>query len=390
MNAETAAKLYEERLGRVKAALHLEQPDRVPLYTQIEPSWMLDYAGYSIKDGMWDINTTGSAYEKFVQDFDIDLMEGVFVRSPLYYTALGAKTWVQSPVNGIMQHPEVMGMMDDEYPEFIADPFTFITNKVLPRLYTELAKPGLGSALTIAKASAISGGLWGIAAKWTEKIEKEYGVPILTAGVTEVPIDLISDYLRTMKGMALDIRRRPEQVEAACEAVLPLMIRMGRVGYFGPVAEYPLISIPLHIAPYMKEKDFNRFYWPTFKKLVDTLAADGYAMAIFFEGDWTRFYDHLQEFPAKKVLGIMEHADMKVAKEKLGKTMCLTGGYPLGLLQDGTKEECLKKAREIIDAAAPGGGYIFSFDKSILSPSDLKIENFTAVLDFVREYGVYK
>ncbi|HWR42099.1 uroporphyrinogen decarboxylase family protein [Sporomusa sp.] len=390
MNAETAEKLYEQRINRVKTAISLEQPDCVPIYFMIEPTWAVDYAGYSVKDAMWDINTIGKAFEKIAIDFDLDATDGVYVRSPLFYGSLGAKTWVQSKISGIMQHPEVMGMQDDEYPELVADPFSFIANKALPRLYTELAKPGLGSALALSKASTINGDIYSTAGRWNEKLQKEYGIPIAMGSITEAPIDLLSDFLRTMKGVSLDIRRRPDHVERACEALLPLMVRMAEAGFPGPAAEFPLISIPLHIAPYLKPKDFERLYWPTFKKLVQRLADDGYGMVIFFEGDWMRFYDYLQELPPKKILGMMEHADMKLAKEKLGKTMCLTGGYPLTLLKDGTKEECIKKAQEIIDAAAPGGGYIFGFDKCLMAPGDVKVENLKAVLDFVREYGVYK
>ncbi|HWR42102.1 uroporphyrinogen decarboxylase family protein [Sporomusa sp.] len=390
MNAESGDKLYQERLGRIKKALILEEPDRVPSCLMLEPTWSAHYAGYSIKEALWDMNTIVKATEKVVTDFDFDFMDGMFVRSPLYYNSLGAKTWVQSEISGIMQHPEVMGMYEDEYPELIADSFPFIANKVLPRLYTELAKPGLGSALALAKASTIMGDILATAGRGMERLQNEYGVVFSGGGFTEVPIDLLSDFLRTMKGVALDIRRRPDQVESACEALLPLMIRLAKAGFPGPATDFPCVGMPLHIAPYLKRKDFERFYWPTFKKLVETLADDGYTLNIFFEGDWTRYYDYLQELPPKKIYAIMENADMKVAKEKLGKVMCLSGGYPLTLLQHGTKEECIDKAKQIMDAAMPGGGYIFSFDKILMAPSDAKIENLRAVLDFVKEYGVYK
>ena len=37
--------------------------------------------------------------------------------------------------------------------------------------------------------------------------------------------------------------------------------------------------------------DFEKFYWPTFEKVVHMTAARGQAMLIFLEKDWTRNLD---------------------------------------------------------------------------------------------------
>lgn len=49
----------------------------------------------------------------------------------------------------------------------------------------------------------------------------------------------------------------------------------------------------------------------------------------------------------------------------------------------------MDKAKEILDIMAPGGGYIFGFDKMALTLGDINLENLAAVTDFVREYGKY-
>ncbi|MCM1565629.1 MAG: uroporphyrinogen decarboxylase, partial [Dehalobacter sp.] len=84
-----------------------------------------------------------------------------------------------------------------------------------------------------------------------------------------------------------------------------------------------------------------------------------------------------------------EHGDPKELKQKLGNTMCILGLFPVTLLQYGTKEECITKAKELLDDLAPGGGYIFSTDKELLSAADGKAENIIAVNKFVMEYGIY-
>ena len=74
--------------------------------------------------------------------------------------------------------------------------------------------------------------------------------------------------------------------------------------------------IPLHMAPYMKEKDFERFYWPTFKRLVEELVRTNTNVSIFLEHDFTRFLDYIRELPAGCQL-MAEFGDPKVFKEKL-------------------------------------------------------------------------
>jgi uroporphyrinogen-III decarboxylase len=80
---------------------------------------------------------------------------------------------------------------------------------------------------------------------------------------------------------------------------------------------------------------------------------------------------------------------MKLAKEKLKDVMCLTGLYPITLVGSGTKQQCIDKAKEVLDTLAPNGGYIFSFDKHPLSVKDVNIENLRAVMEYVRINGKY-
>ncbi|RKX81467.1 MAG: uroporphyrinogen decarboxylase, partial [Spirochaetes bacterium] len=55
----------------------------------------------------------------------------------------------------------------------------------------------------------------------------------------------------------------------------------------------------------------------------------------------------------------------------------------------GTKKECTEKAGELIDILAPGGKYIFSWNKTPMGLGDAMPENISAVTKFVRENGVY-
>jgi hypothetical protein len=94
------------------------------------------------------------------------------------------------------------------------------------------------------------------------------------------------------------------------------------------------------------------------------------------------------ELPANSLIKF-EYGDPRLFKEKLGKRHILTGFYPSVLLLTGTKQQCVDKAKELIDILAPGGKYIFGFDKNIITANSLKLENLMAVTEYVRDNGKY-
>jgi hypothetical protein len=86
---------------------------------------------------------------------------------------------------------------------------------------------------------------------------------------------------------------------------------------------------------------------------------------------------------------MFEYGDPKLIKEKLGKKHILNGFYPITLLKTGTKQQCIDKAKELIDILAPGGKYFFGFDKAIITADSVNLENLKAVLEYVSENAYY-
>lgn len=69
--------------------------------------------------------------------------------------------------------------------------------------------------------------------------------------------------------------------------------------------------------------------------------------------------------------------------------MVLMGGMPVELLALGTKDQVIDKCKEILDTLAPGGNYIFSTDKSMMTLSDGTPENMRAACEYMATYGNY-
>ncbi|HHX75226.1 MAG TPA: uroporphyrinogen decarboxylase, partial [Firmicutes bacterium] len=276
----------------------------------------------------------------------------------------------------------------DEYDEFIANPHDCVVEKVLPRLYPALQTDPVKRALLFAKAMLANMDYQNRFKAITDELVKKYGYfsppPGSLGGVT-APFDYLADFLRSFTGISKDVRRCPEKVAAACEALLPYQVKKGlppnphRHGY---------TFVALHMATYLRTSDFEKLFWPSFLKMVRALAEKGQYCYLFCEHDWMRYLDHLSELPENTRL-YFEYGDPKTIKEKLGKKLILGGMYPITYLRTATRQQCIDKAKELLDIMAPGGNYIFNFDKSSLSPGDINLDNYIAVLEYVRDHTRY-
>ncbi|MFZ7121429.1 MAG: uroporphyrinogen decarboxylase family protein [Eubacteriaceae bacterium] len=376
-----------EKLERCRKAILNEQPDRVPVICKVEPTYAIQYAGNNLKESLWNLDLLIESMDKLYSDFYFDA-GGFAGRFPLFYKRTGSKSFVPNEKDGYMQHPEVAGLQPEEYDEYIKDPFKCLVEKVVPRLYTELGQSGVDGHLAWARSVNADSKIRAKIAAGNAMLNQKYGIASIRRGISEAPLDFIADLLRGFTGVSMDIRRCPGKLEEAVEVTLPLMVKLAKLLNPVPSATQS-IFVPLHMAPFMSNKNFERFYWPTFKKFCEEITKDGYTMQIFFEKNWSRYYDYLQELP-KGIVGYFEEDDLGVVKENLGKTMCIMGNFPTTMLNLNSKQECIDKAKEIVDKAAPGGGFMFTMDKSVLLLQDAKPENLKAVTDFVHEYGVYK
>jgi uroporphyrinogen-III decarboxylase len=78
---------------------------------------------------------------------------------------------------------------------------------------------------------------------------------------------------------------------------------------------------------------------------------------------------------------------MKEAKRQLGKVCCIVGNVPTSVMITGTPEQVTDKCQQLIKDCAPGGGYILGGGASC---DHGKIENFKAMINAAKEFGVYK
>ena len=394
-------KLKEERYQNLISIYTGKMPSRVPLHTSLSFEACVEYARMkgvipadkSLREISWETETWFEIFEPVNEDFFSDSATGAGAfRFPLLYQILDARC-INMSSTGVMQHPEVHSLEPEEYDEFIKDPFYYMSEVLMPRLYPALDTTPGRRAMKLAQAvkanadqTAVLGGVMG-------KINEKFGFAGIPGGRSTAPFDFLADFLRSFTGISKDIRRYPDKVIAACDALVPLMLRES----FGrrtaqQLPEYFRSNIPLHMGSFLNEKHFEKFWWPSFKDLMDKLVegGPGHGVDIFVEDDWMRHMDFLKDLNGC-IRMQFEYGDEKFVKEKLsGTSHVITGFFPVNTLIYGKKQDVIDKAKYQMDILAPGGGYIMGFDKGLMHMNEQIAENLRTLGDFVREYGVYK
>ena len=412
-----AEKAYKNRVTMIKDAIQMKKlPHRVPVF--IVPNFFPVYnAGFTPQESMYDYDKCCVAFKKLVMDFAPDVNPGAVAPGPgKVYDILDYKlySWPGDGVspNAPYQANEGEYMKADEYDALIDDPSNFFSNTYLPRVFGALEGskmlPTLTGILEIygVAFNFIPFGLPPVQATYKALFEagaealkwagamgasnteiNAAGFPGLWAGFSKAPFDVIGDTLRGTRGVMLDMYRQPDKLIEAMEKLTPIMIKMG-VGT-AQTAGHPLIFMPLHKGAngFMSDEQFKKFYWPTFRKVMMGLIAEGVVPMPAAEGHWTTRLEVIQDLPKGKTLWMIDQSDIAKAKKTLGKVVCMFGNVPSDLLAVGTTQQVKDYVKNLINTCAKGGGFIVSngafFDQA-------KAENVHAVVDTTREYGVYK
>jgi uroporphyrinogen-III decarboxylase len=217
-------------------------------------------------------------------------------------------------------------------------------------------------------------------------LEQECGMPQPMVGAYIAPFDVMADCMRGLNGIMMDIFRQPDKVVAACDAVVHEISNFA-LSTADPFKRYP-IFVPTHKAMFMSPDQFDKYYWPSFKRTTEILIEAGYTVRAYLEGNWGPHLHRLKELPKGKVLcDIDTPGDIYQAKEVLGGYQCIAGGVDEADLILGTPQQVRQSVKHLCETVGKDGGYIISGGCHI--PYDTKPENFRAMIDAVLEFGVY-
>jgi hypothetical protein len=414
-NDKEAEALYKARVTRFIKAITLTEPDRVPVMLPVEyyPAY---YAGGNLKKVMYDYDELKRAWLKFMKDFgDMDSFIApslVFPGRVLDMIDYKIHKW---PGHGladdapIQQYIEGEYMMADEYDAFLRDPADYLLRTFLPRTVGKFAAfaklgpmtpfvgipvgyisqfgdPEVRAAYQVLLAAGQESFKWLEAVAEVSQKALAAGLPTVWGGMCGAPFDMIGDMLRGTQGIMMDMFQRPDKLHEAMARLVPIVVdeAIGQADASG----CPIIFMPLHkgTGGFMSNKQFETFYWPTFKDVMIGLINAGLVPLPFAEGNYQPRLPIIQDMPEGSVIWFFEQMDMAEAKRVLGGKACIAGNLPASTLCTGTPAEVKEHCKRLIETCAPGGGYILTaaayMDKG--NPDNLR-----AMMAAAEEYGVY-
>lgn len=412
-----AKEKYIASLTRIKDAIQMKKtPDRVPALVLPSMFAFLN-AGITPYEAMYDYEKSTTAFKNFILEMDPDMHIGAAQAGPgKFYEMMDYKLYAW-PGHGVAKE-HCYQMLDGEYmkPEeydlLISDPTRFFISTYLPRVFGVLdgfhMMPnftgiqeiygvagdfipfGLPPVVEMFKKLAEAGEealKWAIAMGGLNAELASLGyVNILGAGFSKAPFDTIGDTLRGTRQIMMDMFRRPDKLLEALDAMVPVMIDVG-LGAMRTNGN-PLVFMPLHKGAdgMMSDDQFKKFYWPTFKKVIEGLIEGGAIPFPALEGYWNTRLEIIQDIPKGKTIWMVDQSDINKAKDTIGQNACIAGNIPSSMLGLVPVDEVKDYAKKIIDYCAKDGGYIMCngafFDEA-------KAENVKAFIDVAKEYGVY-
>jgi len=390
MDAKTTK---QERIRLIRDASAFKKTERIP-YISAAVTWKILDAGHSIGEAMTDFAVMEECVRHFLDNYPVDAVMDMGIRNQFNVTDAfgpGAYYYYTDESVGIHDHAHCTVETLDEY---LDNPEKYIWEQLLPRKYGEdwakkdkavwkkTFKEYMNYTKFIIHMSSVTG--------------KEYGIPSLAPnnpmkGAIQFGIEELEANLLGIKQMSLAMRRNGDKIEDFvrrwdAERIDPIVekVKNGKGVNEKYCFDASLMMLAHNI---LNPKQFERFYWPSLKKLLDAYAGKGMSVRIFTEGSILRYADYFKDYPKGILSFHLEQDDPFEFREKL-PNVAIIGGMTTDLLSKGSVTDCLAYAKRLCDELGSEGGYIFSENKMLSFRGDAKAENLAAVCRFVRDYRI--
>lgn len=385
--------LQAERVQLFRDAANFKKTDRIPHFS-CAVTWKVFDAGETLPRALTDFDIMEKCVRHFLDTYKVDAIIDTGIRNQFTVTeAFGAPGYYYYTEDAVAVKDHAHCTIDT-LNDYLEDPLKYTWEKILPEKYGEewtnrsiedfrkAFKEYLKYTMFIIHMGSVTG--------------KEYGIPSLapnnpakgsiTFGIEELEANLLG-----IKGLSMNLRRNGDIIEDFCkkwdaEHIDPIIEKVMQGD--GPDYKYCFdASIMMLAHNIMNPKQFERFYWPSLKKLLDAYAAKGMNVRIFSEGSILRYADYFKDYP-KGTLTFHLEQDDPFEFRKACPNACIMGGLTTDLLANGTPEECVAYTKRLIDELGQEGGFILSEGKMLSYKNDCKAENMKAVCDFVNSYKI--
>ena len=403
---------YKERITRLRKIYDMEPHDRPvadPFMGANE--YVVRRKGIQGKDIVYNHEQLREPLLEFHREFQPDVSVGVLPYPGKSWDLLDFKlyVWGGQKLGDYFGIQAVEGeyMRGDEYKDFIADPTAFWLKQYLPRAYGALAPlamlpdfPRISESIDTIDLLVPFGlppfqemlhkmmeagnelmKVLGVVGQTSGMIASE-GFPAMGMNIVKTPFDYLGDTLRGTRGILMDMYRRPNELLAACEAYVPVLIKsiVGASDRTGaPCAFYVLHK---GADAFMSQEQFEKFYWPTWKQVMMALYEEGIISYLFIEGSYNKRLENLAEMPEKSLVCHFDKTDMHRVKEVLSNKSIIAGNVPASLMSTGTTDEVRAYCNDLVELYEDVPGYILTHGCYFENTTDEKL---CAFIDSVKK-----
>lgn len=378
--------LLELKSANLEKALRREEPDWIPTVVE-DNGGTLFCSEKPIDEILKDPKLLVEESVKPAGKMWIDgaTLWGYTTTKRLGETFPGAETKI-SP-EGNLSHYQTPHMQDSEYDQLIADPAAFTANVLLPRKHPYLFESRSEAKEKMKVYAEEKFGLFVVTmGALTKKLEDDYGIRtfVTPMPMLDTPLDHLFDFYRGFSGTLTDLRRHKAQVKEACEAIWEW--RWADLTSKPYDFKGQLSFQPCHIPAYLNPKQFDEFYWPYEKKLIEWVHNSGSKCYIILEGEWKDKLKYFLEVPKDSCVLHVDDDDFTEAYKVLGQHQILVGGLRAAEARMKPFEELKDDIKRVIDTCAPGGGFLFTPDKAWIARGDVN-QTMIDTFNFVHEYS---
>ena len=205
-------------------ATNHKEPEKVPVMININ-GWAMDYAGVKYSELHDQPEKAAEEYCKFLDVIDFDTLFVAGMQQPVYaFQKLGVYKYVIGEDGNLIMHNQAADdcyFGPEVYDEIIEDPFRFMSD-TLPRFKVPAYRLPKEEAYQALKECAIEmRPFLKINDLIMEEIDRRtHAYNILSCPLVYMePFQDIFMSIRGIKDSLTDLRRRPDKVRAACEAL---------------------------------------------------------------------------------------------------------------------------------------------------------------------------
>jgi uroporphyrinogen-III decarboxylase len=126
----------------------------------------------------------------------------------------------------------------------------------------------------------------------------------------------------------------------------------------------------------MSQKQFEKFYWPTFKAVMLGLWEEGITNYLFVEGTYDSRLETIAEMPEGSCLWHFDKSDMRKVKEVLSDKFIIAGNVPSSLMTTGTTDQVREYCGNLVELYSDAPGFMLAFGCGFEQSTDEKLAAF--------------